>query len=64
VPKNACRAVTTAVLWHECAEGYSGWFGVGASGCHDAVRTRGNLLAALLRSPAATGVIRWDQAPI
>ena len=56
--------MTTAVLWHECAEGYSGWFGVGASGCHDAVRTRGNLLAALLRSPAATGVIRWDQAPI
>jgi WD40 repeat protein/DNA-binding SARP family transcriptional activator len=30
----------------------------------DTVRTRGNLLGALLRSPAATGVIRWDHAPI
>jgi hypothetical protein len=32
VPKKASRAVTTAVLWQACAEGYSGKFGVVASG--------------------------------
>src|SRR5580700_5154365 len=33
VPKKASRAVTTAVLWQACAEGYSGKFGVVATGC-------------------------------
>ena len=32
VPKNASRALTTAVLWQACAEGYSGKFGVVPSG--------------------------------
>jgi hypothetical protein len=28
VPKKASNASTTAVLWHACADGYSGKFGV------------------------------------
>ena len=32
----ACSAVTTALLWQRCADGYSGWFGVVRSGTHEA----------------------------
>jgi len=33
-PKKPSSASTTAVLWHACADGYSGKFGVAPSGCH------------------------------
>ena len=51
VPKNASRAATTALLWQACAEGYSGKFGVAASGCQ-----LGSATVAGLPSLAACGI--------
>jgi hypothetical protein len=50
-PKNASSAATTAVLWQACAEGYSGKFGVAASGCQ-----LGSATVAGLPSVSASGI--------